>query len=331
MDFRLELNVKAFPVQIQLHEPIMLAGSCFTDHISKRLSAHKFKVLENPHGILFNPVSIETAIAAYISNRQYSEADLFQHNGLYTSWEHHGQFSHPDAGAVLQMMNEAVANAHTFLKEAKWVIITLGSAWVYQLQNPSMGGQINQVAANCHKVSQQHFNHRLLSAAEVEISLNNIVKGIQTFNPSANIIFTISPVRHHREGLVENNRSKALLISAVHQATSVFSNVFYFPSYELIIDDLRDYRFFAEDMVHPNYQATQYVWEKFSAACIHENTRKDMDEIGRIVHARGHRSLHPDAAPHQQFLSTMLERTQLLQQRFPFLDFSAELAHFSSR
>jgi GSCFA family len=330
MDFRLELQVKPFTQRILLQDSILLIGSCFTDHISKRLAMHKFQVLENPHGILFNPRSIETAVNAYIVNKKYQQEDLFLFNDLYTSWEHHGQFSHPDANTVLQMMNEAVTKAHSFLKTAKWVIITLGSSWVYELKNNSLGGKENQTAANCHKVPQQHFNHRLLSADDVNTSLQSIVTAIQNFNPSANIIFTISPVRHHREGLVENNRSKALLISAVHKMYETNSKLFYFPSYELIIDDLRDYRFYAEDLVHPNYQATQYVWEKFVAACIGEATQKDMDEIAKIVHAKKHRSLHPSSKQHQQFLATMLERTKLLQQRLVGLDFSEELGYFGA-
>ncbi len=329
MDFRLALQVKPFTQQIELQEKILLLGSCFTDHISKRLAAHKFQVLENPHGILFNPRSIETAVAAYIANKKYLPDDLFLFNDLCTSWEHHGQFSHPEAATALQMMNDAVSHAHSFLKTAKWVVITLGSSWVYELKNNSLGGQQNQTAANCHKVPQQHFNHRLLRADEVHTSLQNMVSAIRGFNTSANIIFTISPVRHHREGLVENNRSKALLISAVHQMLENNSHIFYFPSYELIIDDLRDYRFYAEDMVHPNYQATQYVWEKFVAACITEATQKDMEEIGKIVHAKNHRSLHPTSVRHQQFLATMLEKTKLLQQRLCHVDFSEELQYFS--
>ena len=330
MDFRLELQVKPFTQQIQLQDKILLIGSCFTDHISKRLAMHKFQVLENPHGILFNPRSIETAVASYISHKQYQPQDLFLYNDLYTSWEHHGQFSHPDASTVLQMMNDAVTNAHSFLKTAQWVIVTLGSSWVYELKNDSFGGHENETAANCHKVPQQHFNHRLLSANEVDTSLQNIVTAIQNFNLTANIIFTISPVRHHREGLVENNRSKALLISAVHKMLETNSQLFYFPSYELIIDDLRDYRFYAEDLVHPNYQATQYVWEKFVAGCIGEATQKDMEEINKIVHAKNHRSLHPTSKQHQQFLAIMLEKTKQLQQRLLGVDFSEELVYFSA-
>jgi hypothetical protein len=328
MNFRLELDIKPFLSKINLQDKILLIGSCFTDHISKRLAASKIQVLENPHGILFNPVSIATATQAYATNKKYSEADLFCYNELFTSWQHHGDFSHPKANVVLGKMNQAVTNAHQFLKETNWVIITLGSAWVYELANTQLGGHIGLTAANCHKVPQQHFNHRLLQTSEVQNALQLIVDTIKNTNPNAQIIFTISPVRHHREGLVENNRSKALLICAVHQIIEQNKQLHYFPSYELVIDDLRDYRFYAEDLVHPNHQATQYVWQKFVATCMDAATQNNMEEIAKLVHAKNHKPLHPDSAKHQEFLAKMLQKSQELQHQFPYLNFSEELQYF---
>jgi hypothetical protein len=176
----------------------------------------------------------------------------------------------------------------------------------------------------------QYFHHRLLSSTEVSQSLKNIVGTIHSANPYSQVIFTISPVRHHREGLVENNRSKALLISAVHEMMQAFPQVLYFPAYELVIDDLRDYRFFAEDMVHPNYQATQYVWEKFVAACIHEEAKKGILQVAKIAGAKNHKPLHPQTKQHQDFLKKMLLETQALQSQYPFIDLSSELAYFET-
>lgn len=328
MNFRLELPIKPFSKQIHLKESVMLIGSCFTDHISKNLAAHKFRILENPHGILFNPKSIEIAFNSYINKKIYNKENIFLFNDLWSSWEHHGQFSHPEASMVLQMMNEAINKAHVFLKNTQWIIITLGSSWIYELKDEYFGGNKDQPVANCHKVPQQYFCHRLLSAEEVNTSVQNTVAMIKQFNPLVNIIFTISPVRHHREGLIENNRSKALLISAVHKLVESQKNVFYFPSYELIIDDLRDYRFYAEDLVHPNHQATQYVWGKFIISCIDETTIKDMEEINKIVHAANHRPLHPTSQQHQQFLATMLEKAIQLQKRLFYLNFDKEIQYF---
>lgn len=328
MDFRLELSIKPFQEKINIRHKLMLVGSCFTDHMGSRLRQHKFEVLENPNGIIFNPVSIANAIDSYISPKEYTSNDLFLFNELWTSWDHHSQFSHPDQTICLQQINEAVASANIFLKEANWLVITLGSSFIYELKDDSLGGVAGEVAANCHKVPAQHFVHRLPAYAEVEAAILRIVHSLQAFNPNLKIIFTISPVRHFREGLVENNRSKALLHTAVHQMIQQFSHVQYFPAYELVIDDLRDYRFYAEDMVHPNHQATQYVWEKFIEAAIDTESRELMKQLLSVYHAKNHRPLHPGSAQHQQFLKTMYGRVLQLSQQFPFLQLEDELEYF---
>lgn len=330
MDFRLELDIKPFARQLTIRDKVMLIGSCFTDHISRRLQIHKFQVLENPNGILFNPASIANSIDSYINRKIYSETDLFLFNELWTSWDHHSKFSHPDQAICLQQINHAVKETHSFLQHTNWLIITLGSSFVYELKNESMGGAQNAVAANCHKVPAQHFIHRLLSYPEVERFLNHITETVTAFNPAIQIIFTISPVRHYREGLVENNRSKALLHTAVHAMEQQYRNVAYFPSYELVIDDLRDYRFYAEDMVHPNYQATQYVWEKFTEACIDKESQELMKKLLSIHHAKNHRPIHEGSEQHQKFLASMLDKVKTISTQYAFLDMAEELKYFSS-
>lgn len=306
----------------------MLAGSCFTDHISNRLKQHKFKVLENPNGIIFNPASIANALDSYINLKQYLASDLFLFNELWTCWDHHSHCSHPVQQTCLHQINSAVTNAHQFLKNARWLIITLGSSFVYELKDESHGGTVGAVAANCHKLPAQHFNHRLLAYSEVEKNLKQVIESATAFNPAINIIFTISPVRHSREGLVENNRSKALLHTAVHTMEQQHTHVQYFPSYELVIDDLRDYRFYAEDLVHPNYQATSYVWEKFTEAVIDEESRGIMKQLLPIHHAKNHKPLHSSSVQHQQFLQSMLAKVKTLATQYPFLDLSAEIEYF---
>jgi hypothetical protein len=329
MDFRLELNIKPFENQVNIRDHIMLVGSCFTDHISKRLSQYKFHVLENPNGILFNPASISHSISNYINGKKYKGSDLFYFNELWNSWEHHSVFSHPGKRDCLDEINDSVELAHEFLSYTNWIIITLGSSFVYELKDDSLGGVAGYVAANCHKVPAQHFNHRLLSFTEVENYLESIVLSLKQYIPGIKIVFTISPVRHSREGLVENNRSKALLHSGVHSMIQNHENVFYFPSYELVIDDLRDYRFYAEDLIHPNYQATNYVWEKFSEAVIDEESRLLMKQLHPIHLALNHRAMHPGSAQHKKFLNSMLEKTKQLMDQFPFLDLSEEKKFFS--
>ena len=331
MDFRLELSVKPLPQRINIRHKVALVGSCFTDHMGSRLRSMKIPVLENPNGILFNPVSIQQAIQSWIEKRTYTAVDLFFANDCWTSWDFHGQFSHPNQEQCLQGINASIAQAHQFLQEADWLILTLGSAFLYELNSDALAGTVGQVAANCHKVPANHFVHRLASLQEINTALEKLITQVRIVNPDVRIIFTVSPVRHYREGLIENNRSKGTLHLAVAQMQQQFDNVFYFPAYELIIDDLRDYRFYAEDMVHPNYAATRYVWEKFSAATFDEETLSLMQPLEQLRTAMQHRPIHPDTAAHQQFLKSMLVKTQQLSARYPFLDLSEELQYFAGK
>ena len=321
MDFHLEFSPKVFDTAINHRHQLMLIGSCFTEQIGNKLTQHKFRVMDNPNGILFNPVSIVKSISSYIDNKQYGEADLFYQNECWNSWEHHSRFSHPDKQLCLQQINDSQRSAHDFLKGADWLLITLGSAFVYELENAS-------VVANCHKVPTDKFNKRLLTVDEVTVMLQQMQKQLSVFNPGLKIIFTISPVRHLREGFVENNRSKAILINAVHQIT--LAGCFYFPAYELIIDDLRDYRFYAEDMVHPNYAATNYVWEKFITTCIDEPSQQLMKEIAMIVAAKNHKAFNPLSEAHKKFLQANLEKVKKLQQQFSYINFQEEENYFQS-
>ncbi len=328
MQFRLELNIKPFAKQLNIKDKILLIGSCFTEHISNKLQHVKFNTLENPSGILFNPISIKNALESYMANKQITASDLFMHNELYNSWNHHSKFSNPLEEVCIKKINETNSNAHVFLNQADWIIITLGSAFVYELINSSLGGNNGQVAANCHKVQQLHFNHRLLKITEVQNCLTDLIQQLKKYNNKLKIIFTISPVRHAREGIIENNRSKALLNYAVHNTVESFENIFYFPSYELVIDDLRDYRFYAEDLVHPNYAATNYVWQKFTEASIDSVSRALIVEIDQLMIAKNHKPFHAESNMHKKFLQSMLEKTLALKENHSYLNLEEELKYF---
>lgn len=323
MKFHLEFTPAQFATTIQHHHKLLLIGSCFTENIGTKLKQHKFDVLENPNGILFNPVSIAKSIKSYINKKQYAEADLFYQNELWNSWEHHSRFSHPEKEVCLQGINQSQYMAGKFIADADWLFITVGSAFVYELQN---GG----VVANCHKVPTDKFRKKLLSVQEVAEAFQNILELLFEINPAVRIIFTISPVRHLRDGFVENNRSKSTLIQAIHQLTDSCQQAFYFPAYELVIDDLRDYRFYAEDMVHPNYAATNYVWEKFIFACIDEGTQKLMKEINIINAAKNHKPFNPASDQHKNFLQVNLEKIALLSKQFPYINFEEERSYFQA-
>jgi hypothetical protein len=320
MDFHAEFTPAPFATRIRHGQKLLLAGSCFTENMAEKLRHHKFEVLENPHGILFNPVSIGKAVTSYIENKRYTAEELFFENELWGSWQHHTRFSDVTQQGCLDKINRSQEAANAFLKTADWIVLTLGSAFVYEKDK--------EVVANCHKVPTDKFRRRLLAVEEVLAVLDNLIHRLLMFNPRLNIVFTISPVRHLREGFIENNRSKAVLIQTVHHLVDKFNKLFYFPAYELVMDDLRDYRFYAEDMVHPNYQATQYVWEKFVRACIDEPTQTLMKQIADIRTARLHKPFNPTSAAHQKFLQTYLDKTTALQQQLPELDFGEELGYF---
>ena len=322
MDFHLEFFPKPFDVKISHQQKLLLTGSCFTEQIGNKLTMHKFKVLDNPNGILFNPVSIAKSVISYIENTHYNETELFWQNECWNSWDHHSRFSHPDKQTCLRLINESQSSAHLFLKDARWLLVTLGSAFVYEREH-------EQVVANCHKVPTDQFNKRLLHADEVSTVLWDMLKRLKEFNPALKIIFTISPVRHLRDGFMENNRSKARLIQAVHELVEKDTSSFYFPAYELVIDDLRDYRFYAEDMVHPNYAATQYVWEKFAAACIDEPTLQLMRLVNEVNAAMHHRPFNPASDAHRKFLQINLEKVRKLAEQYPYMELDKEMDYFS--
>jgi len=330
MDFRLEFSPKHLTQKINHRHKLLLIGSCFTENIGDKLMTHKFSVLQNPNGILFNPVSVKDAVANYIADTVFNETDLFYLNEAYHSWQHHSRFSGIIKEKTVKKINTSTNAAHNHLKETDFIIITLGSAWVYELTEKAALTKLNTVVANNHKAPADWFNRRLLSNQEVIHELDIIISQLQNFNPFLKIIFTISPVRHLREGFIENNRSKAALINAVHLATASFENVFYFPAYELVMDDLRDYRFFAEDMVHPNYAATNYVWEKFVATCIDEPSQELMKQINEINAAINHKPFNPTSAAHAAFKLKYRNIIQSMQQKYPFLNLTEQSGYFSS-
>lgn len=333
MDFKISLDVKALPQRIQHKQKILLTGSCFTEHIAKYLADNKFSVFGNPNGILFNPVSIANSLLSYIALQLYTPEDLFYFNESWHSWDHHSRFSSLESSDALARINASQTEAHHFLKTADWLIITLGSAFVYEWTEKKstlypIGGRNTDVVANCHKVPQDKFRKRLLSTEEVMSSLDELIYRLSMFNPGLKIIFTISPVRHLRDGLIENNKSKAVLIQSVHAMVDKFDKLFYFPAYELLIDDLRDYRFYAEDMVHPNYMATDYVWEKFTTACIDPSAYSIMKEMQMINMAMKHRAFNPASAAHRKFLQQNAAKVLRLKELYPYIDFKDETDYF---
>lgn len=325
MKLMLDVEIKSPEKKIDYSDKVFLIGSCFTEHIGRRLEELKFPIIQNPNGILFDPLSVSKSLNSYVDLKKYKQSDLFYLNELWQSWNHHSVFSGMNANHVLLNINLSQRKAHEQLKAATWLIITLGSSFSYQLTED------NQPVANCHRAPGQWFNKQMLTAAETVSVFDESIQKLLTFNPGLKIIFTVSPVRHIRDGVVENNRSKARLIEAVHQLVDKYDHAYYFPAYELVIDVLRDYRFYDVDLVHPNYAATEFVFEKFEQSFIDEDARSLMEEIKKISNGYKHKPFQPETQSHQSFLRSSLEKVKVLQEKLPQLDFSKELTYFSKR
>ncbi len=319
MNFHLQFPIPSFPQKINYSHSSLFIGSCFAENIGELMKDYKFNTQINPHGILYNPSSIAIALRRYMKIDFVTENELFFANDCWNSWEHHSRFSNPDKQKCLLEINKNISDAHVSLKNTEWLFITFGSAFAYTKSGKLVG--------NCHKQPQKEFSKQLLNTSEIVEEYKFLISELRKFNSKLKIVFTISPVRYVRDGVVENNLSKARLIDAVHQIKN--ENIFYFPAYELIIDDLRDYRFYKEDLVHPNEQAIEYVFEKFNKACFDDKAIALFEKIKEIISAKNHKSFNSETESHKKFQFTYLERCKKMQIENPFLDLSEEIKYFS--
>jgi hypothetical protein len=303
-------------------QKLLLTGSCFAENIGDYLNGHKFNSLINPSGILFNPLSISQSLNSIIENSDLLPELLVQHEDTFFSLLHHGDFRSASRQGLLEQIHSVTRQAHLFLKEADWLVMTFGSAYVYRFL------QTGHIAANCHKLPQQHFKKELLKPGEIVSAFNHLIGILKKFNPGLHIIFTVSPVKYLRDGIVENNLSKSIMIHSVHEIVNSHDHCFYFPAYELVTDDLRDYRFFKEDLAHPNEVAINYVWEKFSETYFSDDTRKLNERVSEITKAAQHRPINKNSEAHSKFCSAFLEKCSVMEKEFSFLDFSEEKAAF---
>ncbi|WP_233861070.1 GSCFA domain-containing protein [Tenacibaculum piscium] len=300
---------------IDYNSKLFLLGSCFSENIGDKLSYYKFQSTQNPFGILFHPKAIEKLITDAINQKKNTEEAIFFHNESWHCFDAHSSVSSLDKNEVLENLNTASSATFTQLKNASHLIITLGTSWIYREISS------DTIVANCHKIPQKNFTKKILSIAEITESLSEIITLTKSVNPDIAILFTVSPVRHLKDGFIENQQSKSHLISAIHSIIDIKKSVYYFPSYEIMMDELRDYRFYAQDMTHPNTTAINYIWEKFIAVWIAENTQKTMKEIEIIQKGLAHRSFNPTSEAHQKFLQNIAQKKETLQKAFPFIQF----------
>lgn len=296
---------------------VFLIGSCFVENIGQKLTYFKFQSHQNPFGVLFHPKAIETLVIRALDDKKYFEKDIFFHNEQWHCYDAHSQMSNSSKETMLANLNAQLQATKQQLKEASHVVLTLGTAWVYKHHTS------NLTVANCHKMSQQHFIKELLSVKDITETLQGLVHKIKAINGSATIILTVSPIRHIKDGFVENTQSKAHLIAAIHAllANKEESRCFYFPSYEIMMDELRDYRFYAEDMLHPNATAINYIWEKFQKVWMSEDVLETMMEVDSIQKGMAHQAFNPNSEAHSKFLAHLQHRKVALYEKFKHMTF----------
>lgn len=300
--------------QIDYGSNLLLLGSCFSENIGDKFTFYKFQSVQNPFGILFHPKAIENLITNAINQKEYTEDDIFFLNERWHCFEAHSSLSTENKEETLNNLNSSISSTHKQLKQSSHIIITLGTACTYRHI------ATDTTVANCHKVPQKKFLKELLSVNEITENIEAIISLIKSVNPNASILFTVSPIRHLKDGFIENQQSKSHLISAIHQVTNN-SNVYYFPSYEIMMDELRDYRFYAEDMIHPNLTAINYIWERFSEVWVSDKAKKNMQDVATIQNGLSHKPFNPNSTQHQQFLENLSLKIEKLQKDYPFIHF----------
>ncbi len=297
---------------------VLLLGSCFVENIGKKLEYYKFQNLKNPFGVLFQPTAIERLLVRAEKKEMFTESDVFYHNERWHCFDAHSKLSATNQSELLTSLNRQLELTREGIQSASHIVITLGTAWVYRFLNS------NTLVANCHKVPQKQFKKELLPVEAIITSLNSLSEAIRAINSEATLIFTVSPVRHLKDGFVENTLSKSHLITAVHKFikrdTDNRSEV-YFPSYEIMMDELRDYRFYADDMVHPNSLAVNYIWERFTASWCSTETLKTMEAVADIQKALQHKPFNPDSLAHKKFLLKTESKIKQVQAQFPCIKF----------
>ena len=311
MQFTTPVNIKPNK-SIDHNSRIVMLGSCFAENIGKKLIECGFNVVMNPMGILYNPISIHTALQRIIEGREFTEEELFYHNGLWASFMHHGSFSHSDKNEALRMMNERLLEAHHQLKNATHLIITFGSAEIYEKDG--------YVVSNCHKLPARQFTHRLLSTSEITTPYYSLFPAPYSLLP----IFTISPVRYLGEGAHHGQINKSTLLLATEQICKE-TGADYFPSYEIMMDELRDYRYYATDMIHPSEVAIDYIFERFTETYLTNEAIRTAEEIKKIKKSLSHRPLHPDSEEYQNFKKKLSQQISTIAQKYPNIKLSHKL------
>jgi len=324
MKFRTEIDAGAGKHEISYSSPVMLIGSCFATEMGHFFTSGKMDVMINPFGVLYNPDSVAGGLELIIKGRKILEEDLHFFDNKYLSFYHGTGFSLPDKDKMLERLNSELETARVFLKRSRFLFITFGTARVYKWK------ESGKSVSNCHKIPESEFTRELLSVDHIKDSWTGLIEKLRTFSKNLQIVFTVSPVRHWKDGAHGNQISKSVLILAIDELMKANPDLDYFPSYELLLDDLRDYRFYKEDMLHPSSEAVKYIWEKFQDTYFSASTRRSYEEIYKIVNACSHRLMSDNPVEIKKFCNNMLNRIKTLENKYKFLSFSSEKDHFIS-
>ena len=324
--FRTEVRVDEADKDLNYMTPSFFIGSCFSDNIGRKLDKSKFPVMLNPFGVLYNPVSIYNGLNAIINKKIIAGNDLVFHNNLYHSFLFHGSFSSISNEKLLLKCNDTIDEANAFLKKSSFIFITFGTSYVYEYK------ETGEIVSNCHKIPDSEFKRNRLTLDEIISKWNKLISDLKNFNPELQIVFTVSPVRHFKDGAHENQLSKSVLLLAIDEIIKENRNqgISYFPAYEIMNDELRDYRFYSDDMVHISETGVNYIFEQFRKCFFKSNTLECIKEINEIVRAGEHRILNPDPVSLNKFRNTMIAKIEKLISAYPFINFNKELEHFKN-
>ncbi len=295
-DFRTELKITPSHAKIHLGSSVLTQGSCFSDAIGERLTRYKLKAVVNPFGVIYNPESIHKVLSYSTFNEPLPEHTFLQNEELFLNYNFHSEFSSPRKDELISRITNTVGSTHYALKDTGWLILTYGTAWVYRRRDTG------EIVANCHKLPASAFSKGLMDIDAITASFKDFFERLKKFNPAIKVILTVSPVRHVRDTLELNSLSKSILRVACHEISEKFDDVEYFPAYEMMMDDLRDYRFYKPDMLHPTAEAEEYIWEKFMERYFSDELKDFVRQWSLILSAMQHKPFHPGSKAHQQFL-----------------------------
>jgi hypothetical protein len=322
MDLRTTFSIEPSEDKISYNDHVMFIGSCFASSIGAQMENGRMPVMINPAGAVFNPVSVGNTLGTFITGKEFKIEDLHFYNGTWLSFYHYTDFSSEDPAKVLEKINSRTKEAFSFFRKAKFLFITLGTARVYKLKKSGM------VVSNCHKIPAEQFESVLLTVDEIVTMWTRQLDTLHSLFPELKIIFTISPVRHWKDGAHGNQVSKSVLFVAVEELMKHNTHPGYFPAYELLIDDLRDYRFYADDMLHPSSSAVNYIWEYFTGCYFDSHTYNLWKEVSRITKALNHRFNTDSEVKQDFFAKRLLNQISDVKAKLPDIDFSREEEYF---